>query len=241
MIFPAVQFSTVVNGAFITWSMMSGIISHQVLLYPPYDLQPDVLAYLGLPGSVVSLVFAVIAGLSSDKLIQFMAHRNNGIYEPEYRLLLMLPAVIFSTLGFLLLGPLYANHAAVWKLVMTGLVFHISGPFAGSATVTYIFDTMQHQSTEAFVATSLFKHLFVFLATSYVPTWFAKVGAVRAYNTLAVLNLSFAALTIPMYMYGKRMRGWVSTLTAESIDSDGIRLAGARFCRGLLPSARAMK
>jgi hypothetical protein len=210
MIFPSVMFSTVVNGAFITWSMMSGIISHQVMLYPPYNLQPDVLAYLSLPGSVVGLVTAVIAGLSSDKLIQFMAHRNNGIYEPEYRLLLMIPAVIFSTIGFLILGPLYANKAPVWKLVMTQLVFHVSGPFAGSSTVTYIFDTMQHQSTEAFVATSLFKHVFIFLVTKYVPSWFARVGAIEAYRTLAILNLAFASLTIPVYIYGKRMRGWVS-------------------------------
>jgi hypothetical protein len=122
----------------------------------------------------------------------------------------MIPAVLFSTLGFLLLGPLYANHASVAKLVLTGLVFHISGPFAGSACVTYIFDTMQNASTEAFVATSLFKHLFMFLATKFVPTWFAKVGPISAYRTLAILNLVFAAMTIPMYIFGKRLRGAVS-------------------------------
>jgi hypothetical protein len=220
MVFPSVLFSTVVNGAFVTWGMISGVISHQVLLYPPYNLQPDILAYLSLPGSFVGLAFSVIAGLSSDKLIQYMAHRNNGMYEPEYRLLLMIPAVIFSTIGFLLLGPLYASHAAVWKLVVTGLVFHISGPFAGSACVTYIFDTMQNQSTEAFVATSLFKHVFIFLATSYVPAWFAKVGAIYAYRLLAILNISFCALTIPMYIYGKRLRGAVSISLWFFLDCD---------------------
>lgn len=217
MLFPSVIFSTVINGAFITWSVMSGIISSQILLYPPYNLKPDVLAYLSLPGSFVSLVFAVAAGLSSDKLIQWMARRNSGIYEPEYRLLLMIPAVIFSTIGFLLLGPLYAAKAAVWKLVVTGLVFHVSGPFASSAAVTYVFDTMQNTTTEAFVATSLMKHIFVFFATTYVPGWFARVGPVKAYRTLAILNLAFAALTIPMYMFGKRLRGAVS-LSSKEID-----------------------
>jgi hypothetical protein len=215
MLFPAVIFSTVINGAFITWSIMSGIISSQILLYPPYNLQPDVLAYLSLPGSAVSLIFAVVAGLFSDKLIQWMAHRNGGIYEPEYRLLLMIPAAFFSTLGFLLLGPLYAQKAAVWKLVLTSLVFHISGPFASSAAVTYVFDTMQNTTTEAFVATSLMKHIFVFFATSYVPSWFVRVGPINAYRILAILNLSFAALTIPMYMFGKRLRGAVSTLSTN--------------------------
>jgi hypothetical protein len=210
MIFPAVIFSTVINGAFMTWTIMSGIISSQVLLYPPYDLQPDTLAYLGLPGSVVGLVSAILAGYASDKLIQWMARRNNGIYEPEYRLILMIPAIMFSTIGFLILGPLYAQHAAVWKLVLTGLLFQLSGPFASSACVTYIFDTMQNSTTEAFVATSLFKHIFIYFAASYVPSWFAKAGAVKVYQTLAVLNLSFAALAIPMYIFGKQIRGAVS-------------------------------
>jgi hypothetical protein len=212
MVFPSVIFSTVINGAFMTWTMISGIISHQVLLYPPYNLKPDKLAYISLPGSFVGLFSAVAAGLLSDKLIQWMAHRNNGIYEPEYRLILMIPAVFFSTIGFMLLGPLYHEHASVTKLVLTGLVFHISGPFAASACITYIFDTMQNTSAEAFVATSLFKHLFAFLTTTYVPKWYAATGPITTFRTLAILNVATAALAIPMYIFGKRMRGAVSIL-----------------------------
>jgi hypothetical protein len=88
MIFPSVLFSTVVNGAFITWTMTSGIITHQVLLYPPYNLKPDTLAYIGLPGSVVGLLSSIVSGMTSDWLIKFMAHRNNGVYEPEFRLVI---------------------------------------------------------------------------------------------------------------------------------------------------------
>lgn len=209
MIFPSVLFSTVVNGAFFTWTLTSGIITHQVLLYPPYNLKPDMLAYVGLPGSVVGLLSSVVAGIASDWLIKFMAHRNNGVYEPEYRLIMMIPAVLFSTIGFLALGPLYARHAPVAQIVIAGLLFHLGGPFATSACITYIFDTMQNTSTEAFVATSLFKHIFMFMATSYVPGWFAKVGPVKCYQTLAILNLVFASMAIPMYVFGKRLRGAV--------------------------------
>ncbi|KAE9972278.1 hypothetical protein EG328_005097 [Venturia inaequalis] len=210
MIFPSVLFSTVVNGAFITWTMTSGIITHQVLLYPPYNLKPDTLAYIGLPGSVVGLISSIVAGMASDWLIKFMARRNNGVYEPEYRLVMMIPAVLFSTIGFLTLGPLYARHAPVAQLVVANLLFYLGGPFASSACVTYLFDTMQYASTEAFVATSLFKHLFMFLATTYVPAWFAKVGPVQGYQTLAILNLAFASLAIPMYVFGKKARGMVA-------------------------------
>jgi hypothetical protein len=212
MLFPSVMFSTVINGAFATWASISSIITHRVLLYPPYNLQPDTLAYIGLPGSIVGLISACIAGYLSDWLIKYMAKRNNGVYEPEYRLVLMLPAVAFSTIGFIGLGPAFASHAKVVVIVVYGLCFHIAGPFAHSACVTYIFDTMEKSSTEAFVASSLSKHIFMWACTTYVPAWFDAVGPVKCYHTLAILNLSFAALGVPMYIFGKRLRGMVRNL-----------------------------
>jgi len=210
MIFPSVLFSTIVNGAFMTWMIISGLVSFQVLAYPPYNLQPDMLAYIGLPGSVVGLFSAVAAGLLNDWVIKKLAKANNGVYEPEFRLLAMIPATIFTTCGFALLGGAYAEKASVVKIVALGVFFQLGAPFAISATLTYIFDTQGATSTEAFVATNLCKSIFVFIATTYVPAWFAKVGPRYCFNTLAILNLSFSMLTIPMYIFGKRARGMVS-------------------------------
>jgi Major Facilitator Superfamily len=214
MIFPAVMFSTIVNGAFITWMVTSGLVTFQVLAYPPYNLQPDTLAYISLPGSFVGLFAAVSAGFLNDWVIKKLAKMNNGVYEPEFRLLAMIPGAMFTTLGFYLMGPAYANHYAVPKIVALGLLFHIGGPFAASACITYIFDSHGHTTTEAFVATSLFKSIFIFFATQFVPKWFERVGAIKCYNTLALLNLGFCSLTIPMYIYGKRLRGIVSASLA---------------------------
>jgi hypothetical protein len=210
MIFPSVLFSSIVNGACMTWLFMSGLISFQVLLYPPYSLQPDTLAYIGLPGSLVGLISAVTAGLLNDWLIKKLSKANNGVYEPEFRLLAMIPATIFTTIGFYLLGPAYEQKYPVIKLVALSLFFHLGAPFAISACLTYIFDTQGASSKEAFVATSLFQSIFIFIATMYVPAWFAKVGPRYCFNSLAILNLVFSSLTIPMYIFGKRFRGAVS-------------------------------
>jgi hypothetical protein len=213
LLFPPVIFATVVNGAFVTWLSVASITRLQVISFPPYNLEPDKLAYIGLPGSVVALLAAVGSGLLSDMSIKFMARKNGGIYEPEFRLILMIPATIFSTLGFLTLGHAYAQHASVIKLVALELFFQIGSPFASSAAITYIFDCLgnsrKNTTTEAFVATSLFRALFSTIASSSVPAWFAAVGPVNCYTTLAVLNLCFSALTLPMYVYGKRIRGMV--------------------------------
>jgi hypothetical protein len=215
LLFPPVIFATIVNGAFVTWLSVAGITRLQVISFPPYNLQPDKLAYIGLPGSFVALLASVGSGLLSDWSVKYMSRKNNGIYEPEFRLILMIPATIFSTIGFLTLGHAYAAHASVVKLVALELFFQIGSPFASSAAITYIFDclgnTRKNTTTEAFVATSLFKGLFSTIASTSVPTWFANAGPINCYTTLAVLNLCFSALTIPMYIYGKRIRGMVSS------------------------------
>jgi hypothetical protein len=180
-----------------------------VLAYPPYNLKPDQLAYINLPGSFVNLFTSIFSGLFSDWLITFLSRRNNGIYEPEFRLLLMLPATIFSTMAFLLLGPAYHYKWSIPKIIASGLCFQLSAPFAGNAAMTYIYDTQKTTATEAVVASALVKSIFGYFVTSYVPAWFQKVGPLKAFRTLAILNICFASLTIPVYIFGKRLRGAV--------------------------------
>jgi hypothetical protein len=181
----------------------------QVLAYPPYNLKPDQLAYINLPGSFVNLFTSIFSGLFSDWLIKFLSRRNNGVYEPEFRLLLMLPATIFSTMAFLLLGPAYQYKWSVGKIIGCGLCFQLSAPFAANAAMTYIYDTQKTTTTEAVVASALIKSIFGYFVTSLVPAWFQKVGPLKAFRILAILNISFACLTIPVYIFGKRLRGAV--------------------------------
>jgi hypothetical protein len=209
VILPSIVFSIVIHGAYVAWTVVTTILQHQVLLYAPYNMQPDILSYISLPGSLVNLLSSILSGWLSDTLIQFLARRNNGIYEPEFRLVMMIPATIFSTLGFALMGQLYEQKASVAKLVICGLLFHVANPFASISTIPYIFDTMTTSSTEAFVGVAVFRHLFIFFVSSYVPGWFAKVGPIRVHQTFMMINLAVSGSTLILYMFGKKLRGWV--------------------------------
>jgi hypothetical protein len=212
VILPSIVFSIAIHGAYVAWTVVTTILQHQVLLYAPYNMQPDILSYISLPGSLVNLLSSIFSGWLSDTLIQFLARRNNGIYEPEFRLLMMIPATIFSTLGFALMGPLYEQKASVAKLVICGLLFHVANPFASISTIPYIFDTMTISSTEAFVGVAVFRHVFIFLVSSYVPGWFAKVGPIRVHQIFMMINLAVSGSTLILYMFGKKLRGWVRAI-----------------------------
>jgi hypothetical protein len=210
LVFPAVVFTSVVSGAFATWTIVSSIVSFQALSGYPYWMPPDKLSLIGIPGTFTVLIVNVIAGWSSDKLITFIARRNKGIYEPEYRLWLMVPAVFFSTLSFFGTGWVLSEKKSVKYLIIVGLGHYIAGPFASAATLTYVMDCQTKNAAEAFVSSTLARSVFGFLALEYSNELFTKYGPTRFFRVLALLNLGISLLTIPMYIFGKRFRGVVS-------------------------------
>lgn len=48
---------------------------------------------------VGALLGLLLAGMLSDWSVNIMAHRNNGIYEPEFRILLVIPQMIIGLIG----------------------------------------------------------------------------------------------------------------------------------------------
>lgn len=215
--YPAVFFGTIMNGAYLTWMTTNAVLIQQVLHGPPYNLRPDQLAYVALPGSGMNLIGSIVGGLLSDYLIKALSKRNKGIYEPEFRILMMIPAFIFSTAGFLAMGRVFAAESSVVTMVATSVLFPLAMPFATLATVPYIYDTMHSASIEGFVYILVFRHMFIFIVINNIPMWFHNAGPMKVHDTLMYINFAVSALAIPVYVYGKRMRGAVSQRIAHSL------------------------
>ena len=53
--------------------------------------------WLGVFGVTLAQVFG---GPLCDLIIQYMSKRSGGVYEPEFRLLLMIPAELIGIIGY---------------------------------------------------------------------------------------------------------------------------------------------
>lgn len=102
--FPAVIFSTLVYASFFCWLLMIGVLSVTIFSAPPYNLNPAQIGLTNIPLAIGALIFSPISGWMADAIPVWMAKRNGGIFEPEFRLVLMLIAVPFSTAGFIGFG-----------------------------------------------------------------------------------------------------------------------------------------
>lgn len=207
--YPAVLFSTVVYGSYFTWLLTISVLSVGAFSAPPYNLGPAQIGLANLPLLAVGLIGSPLSGWMADAAGKCMAKRNNGIFEPEFRLTLMLVATPLATAGFLGFGMSVQNGAPlVWPLLFMS-IHALSVPLASQASLTYVIDCHPKDANQAFVTINFTKAVFTFLATTYANSWYAAVGPRRVFDTITLINLGVCALTIPAYVFGKRFRALV--------------------------------
>lgn len=72
--------------------------------YPPCNFLPMGVGLMNLAPFIGTIIGSVYGGPPSDYLNPKLAKRNGGIYEPEMRLWLALPAVILTPLSLIFFG-----------------------------------------------------------------------------------------------------------------------------------------
>ncbi|KAA8903602.1 hypothetical protein FN846DRAFT_908060 [Sphaerosporella brunnea] len=95
-LYPATLWSFLFQRTFIT-----SFILAQLFTGPPYNTQ---LGYMYAAPFIGAIVSYFAAGVFSDFLTKFMARRNNNIYEPELRILLVIPVAIVALPGIYAFG-----------------------------------------------------------------------------------------------------------------------------------------
>jgi hypothetical protein len=143
-------------------------VQFNVLSKGKYQLSPLALGIVGLPAWGVSLLAMPVAGITADKLITFLAKRNKGVYEPEFRLLLMIPACIISVISFVGFGWAVDQQKSEVVIVAFSSLQSAAMPFASMSSFLYVIDCHPKNSNEAFVIINLFKALIIFTASAKV-------------------------------------------------------------------------
>lgn len=144
------------------WIVAINLLTAQIFSGPPFLLTTTELGYLNAGPLIGGLLGSLVAGAVSDPIIKFLSRRNKGVYEPEFRLVMALPAVILATLSYFLFGALIrqgkspAGMAALWGTATASLQFMMM------AVGTYCVDAYRNSSVEIFIATMVAKNFLFF-------------------------------------------------------------------------------
>ena len=184
---PAVAWATLLFTTCISWLVGISITLSQIFSAPPYNFSVSSVGATNLSSFVASVLGTLIAGPLIDGIVKRMSKRNNGIFEPEFRLPVMVSYLLLTATGFVSASspttsrPAFANHVQfgwgqsayaqepwpVSVVVCMGLI-NLGVQLGTTGVVAYIVDCHREQAGEAFATMNFIKNMFAFGMTFYI-------------------------------------------------------------------------
>jgi MFS family permease len=168
----------------------------------PQDLTG--LAYLGL---VLGYIIGIcINGKLSDKIIVSMTKKNHDIYEPEFRLPLMMHVTVVMSISLFMYGWM-AEESVHWMGPMIAFaLFGIGILIAFVASQSYLIDAFPKYAASAVAAITIVRSAFgAFIPMAGLPLYDA-LGLGWGNTVLGVISLLTIPIPFLFYKYGKKMR-----------------------------------
>lgn len=161
--YPSVLWSTVVYSLSVGWLIvLSESVSHIYRARETYNFTALQTGLVYLSPFIGGVLGTAVAGKVSDVVVRFMARKNGGIYEPEFRLVMAIPVAVCTTIGLMGYGW-SAEERDNW-IVPTVFFGVISfGCSLGSTTaITFAVDSYRQYAGEALVTLNFSKSEFPF-------------------------------------------------------------------------------
>ncbi|KAL4772704.1 major facilitator superfamily domain-containing protein [Aspergillus nidulans var. acristatus] len=207
---PAVVWAVILFTTCISWLVLISLTISQIFSAPPYSFSVGAVGATNVSSFVASLIGTFVAGPLVDGVARRLSKMNKGIFEPEFRLPIMITYLLFTATGFFAWGASLSNLDP-WPIpviVCLGLI-NLGVQLGTTGVVTYVVDCHREKASEAFATMNFVKNLFSFGLTFYVNGWIDTQGVRDVFYTIGGITIGVTLLTVPMYVFGKRARSWV--------------------------------
>ncbi|ORY52725.1 putative cycloheximide resistance protein [Leucosporidium creatinivorum] len=208
MFSPVVLWAALIYGTTSALFVVLSVLQSQIWASPPYFFNAEQVGYTGAGGLALFWV-GLLEGPLLDWIVKKMAQRNHGVFEPEFRLVFIIPQLILQVMGLVGWG-ISAKRGDHWIVpVIFSTLFSLGQGFGSLASTSYVIDAHRERAAEVFTVITLYKNTLTFAFTWFVNSWLQKQGMMAVLGTLGGLIAACSLTTIPMYIYGKRARSWV--------------------------------
>jgi MFS family permease len=139
---PGILWACLIQGTLIGWTVFLGIILAAIMLGPPLFFNEVKTGYMYTGAFVGAVVGFILSGLLSDSTANWMTRKNRGVYEPEFRLVLVIPQLILGCAGLYGFGITSANtYRYGWFWPDFFFALEVAGMVVGAvASALYIVD-----------------------------------------------------------------------------------------------------
>lgn len=210
--YPAILWSAAVYSCSVGWLIVISealAIIYQESARGGYNFTPLQTGLVYISPFVGGLFGTAVAGKVSDVVVKTMSRRNGGLYEPEFRLVMGIPVLLATVIGLMGFGW-SAEERDHWIVPTVFFGIILFGCSLGSTTaITFCVDSYRQYAGEALVTLNFSKNIFHGLVFSLFFThWMAEEGTKTVFIWTGIIQLILMLTTIPLFIYGKRLRMW---------------------------------
>ncbi|GAA6006971.1 uncharacterized protein JCM10292_000378 [Rhodotorula paludigena] len=208
---PIVWYGFLVYGMTTVWLVVLSICSSIIFGAPPYFFDATQTGLVSIGPLVGSIPATLIAGPLCDYAATWFARRNGGRFEPEFRLVLIAPMLVLEVFAFMGWALITQNGTLHWMApVMMYTLINVGQSIGSTAIIAYLIDCHRAHTAEAIGVINLSKNLVLYGFTQFAANWIASMGVPHTMGLLAGLTAICLLPTIPMWIYGKRVRSWLA-------------------------------
>lgn len=148
---PAVLWGSAMWSVTFSWVIIQGAVADQIFRAPPYNQSPTAVGILiGVPPLIGSAMGTILGGWLCDMVARSMSIKNSGVYEPEFRLWVLIPSLITTGIGSYGLGISVSLGQTIWAAAVFLGFLNFGVGMACTAIIAYTNDVCQKKAAEAF-------------------------------------------------------------------------------------------
>lgn len=186
----------------------------------PWNKSETGVALMNVATLIGAVIGCIMSGILSDKHVLWLAKRNNGMYEPEYRLWLLFITLVVSPIGLIMFG-VGADKGGDWPawVVYGGLAFIGFGwGSIGDTAMSYLMDAYPEIVIQGMVGVSIINNTLACIFTFTCSLFLDKAGTLNTYIILAVIDVVSIAFIVPTLYWGKSWRRATKGLYIELVE-----------------------
>ncbi|KAF2850606.1 MFS general substrate transporter [Plenodomus tracheiphilus IPT5] len=155
--YPAVLWSSMVYALAVGWLIvLSESVAH-IYEDTSYNFTPLQVGLVYISPFVGGVIGTAVAGKVSDLVVRYMARKNDGVYEPEFRLIMVLPITISTVIGLMGFGwSAEEKDAWIVPTIFFGVI-SFGCSLASTTAITFVVDSYRAYAGEALVTLNFSK------------------------------------------------------------------------------------
>lgn len=205
LLLPGVAWAAYCYATAVAFSIAISVSLSSIFSAAPYHFTTSHIGLTVLSPFVGDLIGNLVPGPVSDSMVVFLSRRNKGVYEPEFRILLVIPAFFIGLAGYWGFG-LAIHYRVHWfgPVFCFGLSA-LAGQVVSLISNTYLLDCHRKYAQDAYAVVTLFKGVLTFAAAFFISNWLHKSGIVEVFFLIGMIHGVACVWGLILYVYGKRV------------------------------------